>query len=95
MIVLAMAGATACGATKPVRVQSAETAHQVADLLRATWGVSTGYPSFDYSCTRLDDRGQLFSCLARDQYRIVRLASFDVVCRASNCEWTYYPAYIG
>ena len=93
---LALTGATACGATKPVRIQSTETARQVAAFLRATWGVSIGSPSFDYSCLRLDDRGRLFSCLAQDQYRLVRLASFDVVCDASaDCRWTSYPAYVG
>ena len=92
---LALAGATACGAGKPVRFHTAETTGEVAALLRATWGITTGFPSFDYSCVRLDDRGRLFTCLARDQYDIVRLASFDVVCDGSNCRWTSYPAYLG
>jgi hypothetical protein len=95
MILLALAGTTACGTGKPTRAARAETARQVAALLRATWGVSTGSPAFDYTCMRLDDSGRLFSCLARDHYRIVRLASFDVVCTASNCSWTSYPAYLG
>ena len=92
VIVLALAGA-ACGAGRPVRAD--ETAHQVAGLLRATWGVSTGFPSFDYSCVRLDDRGRLFSCLALDHFLMVRLASFDVICEGANCSWTSYPAYLG
>jgi hypothetical protein len=93
--VLALTGATACGAGKPVGFNSARTPREVAALLRATWGITTGFPSFDYSCVRLDDRGRLFSCLARDHYDIVRLASFDVICDGSNCSWTYYPAYVG
>ena len=93
IMVLALA-ATACGtADKPVRAD--ETAHQVAGLLRATWGVSIGFPSFDYSCVRLDDRGRIFSCVARDEFRIVKLASFDVICDGANCSWTSYPAYEG
>jgi hypothetical protein len=90
--VLALAGATACGASQPT---SHETADDVVALLRGSWGATVGSPSFDYSCTRLDDRGRLFACLARDQTDTVRLASFDVVCDAGRCTWTDYPAYIG
>jgi len=91
LVLLALAGATACGAGKP----KIETANQVAALLRNTWGSTKGSPSFDYSCTRLDDRGRLFTCLARDRTDMVRLASFDVICDASSCKWTDYPAYLG
>lgn len=89
---LALAVVTACGAGKPKRF---ETANQVASLLRNQWGSTIGSRSFDYSCRRLDDRGQLFTCLARDRTGMVRLASFDVVCNASRCTWTDYPAYLG
>ena len=91
---LALAGATACGG-RPIRVDTAASARQVAGLLRATWGVSTGFPAFDYTCTRLDDRGRLFTCLAQDQYDLVKLASFDVICEGADCRWTSYPAYLG
>ncbi|HEX7526768.1 MAG TPA: hypothetical protein VF327_10705, partial [Gaiellaceae bacterium] len=72
-----------------------ETADRVAALLRDKWGSTKGSRSFDYTCTRLDDRGRLFSCLARDRTNTVRLASFDVICDASRCTWKDYPAYFG
>ncbi len=90
-VLLALVGATACGG-KP---KPFETADGVAALLRAKWGSTIGSPSFDYSCRRLDDRGRLFTCLARDRTDTVRLASFDVICDASNCTWTDYPSYVG
>jgi len=93
MIVLVLA-AVACGAGRRIPIRADETAGQVAAFLRATWGVSIGYPSFDYSCVTLD-RGRLFSCVAMDRFRMVRLASFDVVCDGANCSWTAYPAYEG
>ena len=92
-IVFALAAAACGSAAKPVRAE--ETARQVAGFLRATWGISTGFPSFDYSCVKLDEHGRLFSCLARDEFRIVKLASFDVICDGENCSWTSYPAYEG
>ena len=92
VVLLALAGATACGAGSPKPVESP---HDVAALLRAKWGSTAGSPSFDYSCTRLDDRGRLFTCLARDRTELVRLASFDVICDASSCTWTAYPFYVG
>jgi hypothetical protein len=90
--VLALAGATACAAGRP---KSLETSDEVVALLRDSWGATVGSPSFDYSCTRLDDRGRIFTCIARDQTDTVRLASFDVVCEAERCTWTDYPSYIG
>ena len=92
LVLLALAGVTACAAGRPRPI---ETPHQVATLLRDTWGTTKGSPSFDYSCTRLDDRGRLFTCLAKDRTDMVKLASFDVICNASNCTWTDYPAYLG
>ena len=91
-VLLALAGATACGAGKPQRL---ETARDVAALLRDTWGSTLGSRAFDYSCTRLDDRGRLFTCLAKDRTDLVKLASFDVICDDSRCTWTDYPAYAG
>lgn len=85
-------GATACSTGKP---RPFETTGQVAALLRDQWGSTKGFRSFDYSCLRLDDRGHLFTCVARDRTDTVRLASFDVICNASHCTWTDYPAYIG
>jgi hypothetical protein len=92
LVLVALAGVTACGAGKQ---KPLETADHVAALIRAKWGSTEGSPSFDYSCTRLDDRGRLFTCLARDSTDTVRLASFDVVCDASRCTWTDYPSYVG
>jgi hypothetical protein len=92
LVLLALAGVTACGAGTP---KPTETAGEVAALLRHTWGTTKGSPAFDYSCTRLDDRGRLFTCLAKDRTDMVRLASFDVVCNASSCTWTDYPSYEG
>lgn len=89
---LALAGASACGAAKP---QPVATADHVAALIRAKWGSTIGSPTFDYTCRRLDDRGRLFTCLARDPSDTVRLASFDVVCDALKCTWTDYPSYVG
>jgi hypothetical protein len=77
LVLLALAGVTACGAEKSKPI---ETTGQVAALLRHTWGTTIGSPSFDYSCMRLDDRGRLFTCLAKDRTDMVRLASFDVIC---------------
>jgi hypothetical protein len=91
-VLLALAGATACGAGKP---KPFETAARVAALLRDKWGSTKGSRSFDYSCTKLDQTGRLFTCVARDRTDIVRLASFDVVCDASSCTWTDYPSYLG
>jgi hypothetical protein len=91
-VLLALAGVTACGAGKP---KPFETPDGVAALLRHTWGSTKGSPSFDYSCRRLDDRGRLFTCLAQDPTDTVKLASFDVICDASKCTWTDYPAYAG
>jgi hypothetical protein len=92
LLLVALACATACGAGQPKRL---ETAADVAALIRHTWGSTKGSPSFDYTCTRLDDHGHLFTCLVRDPSRTVRLASFDVVCNAAKCTWTDYPAYVG
>lgn len=91
-VLLALGGATACGAGKP---RTAETADKVAALLRDKWGSTKGSRAFDYSCTSLDDRGRLFTCLAKDRTDTVKLASFDVICNASRCTWTDYPAYLG
>jgi len=92
VVLLALAGATACGArtSKPF-----DTPQHVAALIRAQWGKTEGSPIFDYSCRRLDDRGRLFTCVVRDQNRWVKLARFDVTCDASRCTWVDYPAYIG
>jgi hypothetical protein len=92
VVVLAVAGATACGSAKPKPI---ETPAHVASLIRATWGHKEGSPLFTYSCRRLDDRGRLFTCVVKDQNRIVRLARFDVTCDKSRCTWVDYPAYIG
>ena len=91
-VLLALAGATACGAGKPKR---SETPDQVAALLRDKWGSTKGSRSFDYSCTSLDNHGRLFTCLARDRTDTVRVASFDVICDASTCTWKDYPSYVG
>jgi hypothetical protein len=91
-VLLVLAGAIACGAAQK---RSFETADEVAALLRNTWGSTEGFPSFNYSCMTLDDRGQLFTCLARDHTDTVKLASFDVVCDGSRCRWRVYPSYIG
>jgi hypothetical protein len=91
-VVLAVAGTTACGASKP---RPFDTPEHVAALIRAKWGSTRGSPSFTYSCRRLDDRGRLFTCVAKDQNRIVRLARFDVTCDKARCTWIDYPAYIG
>ncbi|HEY2777126.1 MAG TPA: hypothetical protein VGI77_04425 [Gaiellaceae bacterium] len=92
LVVLAVVGATACGAGNPRRI---DTPEHVASLIRTTWGSTRGSPSFTYSCRGLDDRGRLFTCVVKDQNRIVRLARFDVTCDASRCRWTDYPAYVG
>ena len=89
LVVLAVLGATACGAAKP---KALVTANDVAAQIRSKWGSTTGSPSFDYSCRRIDQ--QLFTCLAKDRTDTVKLASFDVVCE-STCRWTVYPAYVG
>jgi hypothetical protein len=91
-VLLALAGATACGAGKS---SPSTTADHVAALIRATWGSTTGSPSFDYRCRGLDDRGRLFTCLVQDRNDMVRLARFDVTCDDSRCTWIDYPAYIG
>jgi hypothetical protein len=91
LVVLALASA-GCGGT---RARPFQTADRVAALIRAKWGTTKGSPSFDYTCRRLDDRGRLFTCLARDNSDTVRIASFDVVCDASRCTWTDYPSYSG
>jgi len=91
-VLLALAGTTACGTGKP---KPFATPDRVAALIREQWGATKGSPSFDYSCTRLDTRGQLFTCLAKDHTDTVRIASFDVICNASNCTWIDYPAYVG
>ena len=91
-VLLALAAATACGAGKP---KPFATSGEVAALLRHKWGSTIGSPSFDYSCTRLDARGRLFTCLAEDRTDMVRLASFDVICDVSSCTWTDYPSYVG
>jgi hypothetical protein len=92
LVVLAVVGTTGCGADPPRRV---DTPEHVAGLIRAKWGSTQGSPSFTYSCRRLDDRGRLFTCVVKDQNRIVRLARFDVTCDKSRCTWVDYPAYIG
>jgi hypothetical protein len=91
-VLVALAGATACGAGKP---KLFETANRVAAVIRKTWGSTKGSPSFAYTCRGLDDRGWLFTCLTRDPSGTVKLASFDVVCDASRCRWTDYPSYVG
>ena len=91
-VVLALVGATACGAGRP---KPSETAETVAALLRSTWGSTMGSPSFDYRCTKLDARGQLFTCLAKDRTDTVKIASFDVICDEARCSWRAYPAYAG
>jgi hypothetical protein len=92
LVLLALAGATACGSAKR---RSFTTAAQVAALIRDRWGSTTGSPSFDYSCMRIDEHGQLFTCLARDSTDTVKLASFDVVCEHARCTWRVYPTYVG
>ena len=92
LVVLAVLGATACGAGKP---RALVTVDHVAALIRLKWGSTTGSPTFDYSCRRIDEQGQLFTCLAEDRTDTVKLASFDVVCERSDCRWTVYPAYVG
>jgi hypothetical protein len=92
LAVLALTGAAACGGARP---KPHETAGHVAALIRAKWGATKGSPSFDYTCTGLDDRGRLFTCLARDSTDTVKLASFDVICERSKCTWTDYPSYNG
>jgi hypothetical protein len=91
VVLLALVGVTACGSAK----ERFTTAAQVAALIRDRWGSTTGSPKFDYSCTRVDDHGQLFTCLAKDRTDTVKLASFDVVCERARCTWTVYPAYVG
>jgi hypothetical protein len=92
LVVLAVAGATACGAGKP---RPFDTPDHVAALIRAKWGSTRGSLSFSYSCRGLDDRGRLFTCVVKDQNRVVRLARFDVTCDDSHCTWIDYPDYIG
>ena len=92
VVVLALAGATACGASSP---QPFDTPEHVASLIRASWGSTQGSPLFAYSCRGLDDRGRLFTCVVEDQNRWVRLARFDVTCDAARCTWIDYPAYFG
>jgi hypothetical protein len=92
LVLLAVAGTTACAAS---RAKPRDTPEHVASLIRATWGSTEGSPSFNYSCRRLDDRGRLFTCVAKDRNRLVRLARFDVTCDASRCTWIDYPAYVG
>jgi hypothetical protein len=92
LVLLALVSATACGAGRP---KPLETPTHVAALIRDRWGSTKGSRSFDYSCRRLDERGRLFTCLARDPTDTVTLASFDVVCDASRCTWTDYPSYVG
>jgi hypothetical protein len=91
-VLLALAGATACGAAKP---KPFDTPDHVAALIRSKWGTTEGSPSFTYSCRNLDDRGRLFTCVVQDHNRWVKLARFDVMCDASRCTWTDYPAYVG
>ena len=90
LVVLAVGFATACGASKP---KPFDTPAHVASLIRAKWGSTQGSPFFNYSCRGLDDRGRLFTCVVKDQNRLVRLARFDVTCDASRCTWVDYPAY--
>lgn len=92
LVLLALAGATACGSAKQ---SSLTSARQVAELIRERWGSTVGSLSFDYSCMRIDAHGQLFTCLAKDRTDMVKLASFDVVCEHARCTWTVYPAYVG
>jgi len=92
LVLLALIGATACGARKS---SASESAADVAALLRVKWGSTAGSPSFDYTCRRIDEHGRLFTCLARDRTDTVKLASFDVVCEHARCTWTVYPAYVG
>jgi hypothetical protein len=92
LVLLALAAAAGCGSGPP---KPYETPAHVAALIRTEWGSTKGSPTFDYSCRRLDDRGRLFTCLARDPSDTVKLASFDVVCDASRCTWTDYPSYAG
>jgi hypothetical protein len=92
LVVLAVAGATACGASRP---KPFDTPEHVASLIRAKWGSTQGSPGFDYSCRRLDERGRLFTCVVKDHNRWVKLARFDVMCDASRCTWIDYPTYIG
>ena len=91
-VVVAVTGGTACGASTPPPLH---TPDHVAALIRAKWGSTRGSPSFSYSCRGLDDRGRLFTCVVKDQNRVVRLARFDVTCDGSHCTWIDYPAYIG
>ena len=92
LVVLAVAGATACGASSP---KPFDTPEHVASLIRASWGSTRGSPEFSYSCRALDDRGRLFTCVVKDQNRLVRLARFDVTCTSARCTWVDYPAYVG
>ena len=92
LVVLVVATAAACGAGRP---KPFDTPEHVASLIRAKWGATRGSPFFDYSCRGLDDRGRLFTCVVKDQNRVVRLARFDVTCDASRCTWIDYPAYVG
>jgi hypothetical protein len=92
LVVLAVAGATACGASQ---AKPYDTPEHVASLIRAKWGSTEGSPSFNYSCRRLDGHGRLFTCVVKDSNRVVRLARFDVTCDASRCTWIDYPAYVG
>jgi hypothetical protein len=93
LVVLALSAA-GCGGGGG-RARPFQTADHVAALIRARWGVTKGMPSFDYTCRRLDDRGRLFTCFARDHSDTVRIASFDVVCDVAKCTWTDYPSYSG
>jgi hypothetical protein len=90
LVLVALAGATACGARK---AKSLDTPAQVAAMIRDTWGSTEGSPSFDYSCRKLDEHGHLFTCLVQDQNDWVSLARLDVVCDDSRCTWTDYPTY--
>jgi hypothetical protein len=92
LVVLASAGAAACGTGTP---RPFDTPEHVAALIRAQWGATEGSPLFSYSCRGLDDRGRLFTCVVKDQNRWVKLARFDVTCNASRCTWIDYPTYIG
>jgi hypothetical protein len=91
-LAVALALVTGCGAAER---HVARTPTQVAAIIRSTWGSTVGFPSFDYSCKRLDDTGRVFTCVAQDANDIVKLASFDVVCDDAKCTWTDYPTYIG
>lgn len=90
LVSLALAVATACGASAP---KPFDTPEHVAALIRATWGSTQGSPLFTYSCRALDAQGRLFTCVVKDQNRWVRLARFDVTCNEVRCTWTDYPAY--